>query len=80
MRENHCETFEVELQQSDCSQLLHLMMANASTIRGVSLPEGKTAKQCHVADLRDFIAARGGNASLYRMRTASKPGEMTWGM
>ena len=38
--------------------------ADHSSIRGVCLPEGKTAEQCTVAQLRDYIAARGGKITM----------------
>ena len=48
----------------DCSQLIHQTAAKASTIRGISLPEGRAVNECTVANLRDFIAARGGKISM----------------
>ena len=38
--------------------------AEASTIQGVNLPDGKIQEQCHVPDLRDFLACRGGSITM----------------
>ena len=48
------------------AQLRLQTVAEASTIRGVNLPVGKTIDQCTVAQLRDYIAARGGKISMNR--------------
>ena len=46
------------------AQLLHNTATSALNIRGATLPQGKTAAQSTVAQLRDFVAARDGKASL----------------
>ena len=65
-REAFCDKLKKEIEALDCSQLLHKSAADASTIRGVCLPDGKQPNQCTVAQLRDFIAARGGKISMNR--------------
>lgn len=55
-----------QLQSMDCSQLNAKTAADASAIRGVKLPDGKAADNCHVPELRDFVAARGGKISMAR--------------
>ena len=49
-----------ELSRMDCSQLLLQTAADSSSIRGVALPHGKFPEQYLVAELRDFVAAGGG--------------------
>jgi len=53
-----------EMNRLESMQLLHQTVANESNIRGAKLPEGKTAAECNVGELRDLVAARGGKVSL----------------
>ena len=73
------EAFDAKLQSELDSlrpeHLLHCSVTETSLIRGVSLPAGKTVDQCIVAELRDFIAARGGGITMNRpelVRTAKQ--------
>jgi hypothetical protein len=54
------------INNTNYAQLRLQTVAEASTIRGVNLPAGKTIDQCTVAELRDYIAARGGKIGLLR--------------
>ena len=53
-----------KLYNLDCSQLLHLSVADVSTVRGVNMPAGKPGEQCTVPQLCDIIGARGGKLAL----------------
>ena len=59
-REEYSEDLVAEIDKMDCSQLLKVSAADTSTIRGAHLPANKTANQCTMPILRDFVGARGG--------------------
>eukprot|EP00985_Skeletonema_marinoi_P002300 scaffold959_cov156-Skeletonema_marinoi.AAC.1 len=44
--------------------LLRKTAANESNIRGAKLPENKSPEQCTLQELRDFLIARGGKATI----------------
>ena len=55
----HDEELLCDIRSMDCSELIVQTAADTSNIRGVRLPDGKPPEHCAVADLRDFVAARG---------------------
>jgi hypothetical protein len=70
-QQQHSNEVMEEMNKLTRENLLHQTAIRESNIRGAKLPDGMSPEDCTVQDLRDFIIARGGKASITKTEAVS---------